>query len=98
MKRAIAIVLIAIPLGVISLLPKPASASEIRLQAGQNHSSVVIAQRGYDTRRNEIRREEIRREQARRRENNHRVWVPAHWEQITRGRRWVTGQWVYRRI
>jgi hypothetical protein len=78
------------------LLPKPASASEIRLQAGQNHSSIVIAQRGYDTQRNEIRREEVRRkparrEQARRNENNHRVWVPAHWEQTTRGRRWVTG-------
>jgi ActR/RegA family two-component response regulator len=87
MKRAIAIVLIAIPLGVTSLLPKPASASEIRLQAGQNHSSVVIAQRGYDTRRERARREEIRREQARRRENNHRVRVPAHWERKDRDRR-----------
>ncbi|MEA5573631.1 hypothetical protein [Calothrix sp. UHCC 0171] len=99
MKRAIiATTLIAIPLGFASLLPKTASAAEVRLQAGGSHSSVIITQqRGYSVPRNQVRRPNVRRPNVRQRRVVRRVWVPAYWENTTSGRRWVPGRWVYRR-
>lgn len=82
MKRKIAAMMIALPLGTLFLLPKSAPAVEVNPQFNIHRSPVIVAQRRPDYRRR----------------NPHRIWVPGRWESRPYGRRrWIPGHWVYRR-
>ncbi|MBW4444375.1 MAG: hypothetical protein KME10_24780 [Plectolyngbya sp. WJT66-NPBG17] len=54
MNSKIAVVLLALPIGVSSLLTKSVSAAEVPSQLGASHSSTLVAQR-YDDRQNDRR-------------------------------------------
>ncbi|MEH1795918.1 MULTISPECIES: hypothetical protein [unclassified Nostoc] len=97
MKRIIAILMLALPLGVLA---KSASAAEFNVNHGQNstRSGVVEAGRVAPDRLAQNQREETRRNTTRR-VRYRRVWVAGHYQPTSRGhRRWVPGHWVNRRV
>ncbi len=97
MNNKFAIVLFALPVGMISCFAKSASAAEGSFQPQGDHASVVVAQR-YDDRntndrrddnqRNQLRQQELRRNELRREEIRR--------EELRRNearRVWIPGHW-----
>jgi hypothetical protein len=87
MKRKIALMLLALPLG-LSIVAKSATADEFH----PTPNPLSIADR-FDRNRDRQppRRQEIRRPEVR------RVWVPGYWQRTARGREWVPGHYETRR-
>ncbi|MEH1853123.1 MAG: hypothetical protein V7L11_15975 [Nostoc sp.] len=97
MKRIIAILILALPLGVLA---KSASAAQFNVNDGQNSTrpGVVEAGRVAPERLAQNQREQTRRNTTRR-ARYRRVWVAGHYQPTSRGhRRWVAGHWVNRRV
>lgn len=104
MKRALIAAIMALPLGVVFLLPKPASAANIILQIGPGRSRPTVYQRGIVQPRPTNRAPAVypgaRRpaagiqKQQQQRVWTQRRWVPGRWEMVRGNRRWVEGYWI----
>ncbi len=113
MRREIATAMLVLPIGMTTLLPKSALATE-RSYYPERNQVIIVTDRDndhrYDDRWDNNRRYDNRWDNNRRNDNwrndqyyqqygNRRVWIPAHWEPgfLGIGRRWVEGHWEYRR-
>lgn len=104
MKRKIALMVLALPLG-LSVLAKSASAAEFNPAPNSTRSAIAVADRNdradqnRDYSRGEpqnVRQQPPRQVEARRPQVR-RVWVPGHYERTARGRHWVPGHYETRR-
>jgi hypothetical protein len=93
MKRTIALMLLALPLG-LSALAKSAAADEFNATPNATRYPIAISQRDrFDRNRDRQppRRQELRRPEVR------RVLVPGYWQRTARGRVWVPAHYETRR-
>lgn len=103
MKYKIALMLLALPLG-LCVLAKSASAAEFNTAPNATRVPVIVADRNRPDRNRDYPRGEMqsdrgqppRREEARR-PGERRVWVQGHWQRTARGRQWVPGYYEARR-
>ena len=85
MKRTIALMFLALPLG-LSVLAKSASAAEFNAAPNAPHSPVVVADRGRPDQNRDYSRAELQNDrqptqrEAARRPEVRQVWVPGHWQ------------------
>jgi hypothetical protein len=104
MNLKLPVVLFVVPLGLLSILTKPAAAADrysdrapsISVDQHPNdryHQTPRANDRQYNNRRYDIRNHNIRRDEHQL--NYRKVWIPGHYEPgfLGIGRYWVDGYW-----
>lgn len=96
MKRKIAALMIAIPLGVVAVA-KSASAADFQPRDGAP-APISVVDRNSNDRIAQNRSNQPPQRDSDRRPEVRRVWVAGRWQQTPRGRVWVPGHWENRPI